>query len=133
MGAALQRRAEISNGQNNPENIETVTTEQLTKDIHPFWGEARSISEETSETISKLKAVITMISCCQDEENLEFRITNGDVAWALILAGDLAEEAARQEDLFRDHVLETWRKLEQRLDACHVMKFDSEGRGSDEQ
>ena len=111
----------------------TTPADELLDDIHPLFGHQSATLPEPDEAISKLRAVLRTLMACQDETTCEFTIPAGDVAWSLILAHDLANDISDRVSKLEDNVLSSWDEAKRRVNNCHAVKMEIEGRRSERQ
>jgi hypothetical protein len=94
---------------------------QLISDLHPFVTKEGDLLLEPEETISKLRAVLTLLSSVDDDNSGGLDVSNETVSWALILALDLVDEVYSRVRTRGKHTSELWRELESRLDGVRTV------------
>lgn len=107
-----------------------ITTEQFLAGLPPLCSGLGNYLPEPSELLGKLKAIVSLLRCSQDEETMELLISGDQLSWTLVLMGELIDEADERADKLRDHGPAVWNKIKKRLDACHLIVNDHEAWGS---
>lgn len=107
-----------------------LSTEEFMTGLHPDRTHTGKHLPAPGEPLGKLKAVVSLLLNCQDEETQEIRIDNDMVAWELVLIDDLIKEAEERADNYHDHCHILCAEIKARLNTCHLIAHDRELWGS---
>ncbi len=114
--------ATVPSNQGTP--VAVITTEQFLSSIDRSLPNHDGSAADPEETLSKLEAVIHLMSGCIDHEENTLDVNMEHFDWALLLAIDLVREIDSKLEKLRELHRASKRELERHLDDCHLIPAD---------